>query len=160
MSIKKSSKSEEKVIINRIKSFLSLKRDRQVADLFGIAPNDLSNRIKKGTLKKIAIEWALSENISLDWLIHGLGEPKFKDDNLSVKQSNEDYDLHGGWKSPSIEELTGIPKGQGMGKAVEMLADIYNSKNKETISSVYKVLEVFSKNLEQVKIKESNNSGK
>jgi len=47
-----------------------------------------------------------------------------------------------------------------MGKAVEMLADIYNSKNKETISSVYKVLEVFSKNLEQVKIKESNNSGK
>lgn len=77
-----------------------------------------------------------------------------------IKESGSDYDLQGGWKPKTIEELTGIPEGMGMGKAIQMLADIYNSKNKETISSIYKVLQVFSENLNSFEEEKSNNSKK
>lgn len=67
------------------------------------------------------------------------------DQRSEIQEQKSEYDRNGGWKPRTIEELTGIPKGKGMGKAVEMLADIYSSKNKDAIDSIFSVLQVFSK---------------
>jgi hypothetical protein len=54
-----------------------------------------------------------------------------------------DYDLHGGWQPRSIEELAGVPEGMGMGRAVELLARIYRSKDQTLIRAIYHNLEAF-----------------
>ena len=53
------------------------------------------------------------------------------------------YLKHGGWTGRTIEELTGVPKGMGMGRAVEMIADIYQSNDVELIDITFRTLEIF-----------------
>ena len=113
---------------------------KQMAELLGIserAYRHYENEERKisGPVKKL---------IEIDQCSQ-IGEPK------------NDYDLHGAWKPMSIEELTGIPKGKGMGKAIEMLVDIYNSKNEEIIISIYKVLQAFSNSINPAASKKTNN---
>jgi hypothetical protein len=59
------------------------------------------------------------------------------------------YDKNAGWRPRSIEELTGVPKGLGMGHAVELLARIYQSKNHEVIRAIFANLQVCSKTVDQ-----------
>lgn len=66
-----------------------------------------------------------------------------------LNENGSNYDLHGDPPNISIEELTGIPAGKGMGKAIELLVDIYDSKNKKAISTVFDVLKVFSRNVKK-----------
>jgi transcriptional regulator with XRE-family HTH domain len=70
-------------------------------------------------------------------------------DKMVVSDPESDYDPHGGWRPRSIEELTGVPRGLGMGRAVEMLANIYQSKNQEVIRAINESLQVFSAAVEQ-----------
>ena len=70
-------------------------------------------------------------------------------DKRAVSDPESDYNLHGGWEPRSIEEMAGVPKGLGMGRAVEMLASIYNSKNQEVIRAINANLQVFSQAVEQ-----------
>lgn len=69
--------------------------------------------------------------------------------NGQVKQQNIQYDQHGGWKPRSIEEIAGVPEGLGMGRAVEMLARIYQSKNRDVISAICANLRVFCERIDQ-----------
>lgn len=143
MSIKKSSKSDVSELIDRIKSLLSLKRDYEVADLFGITPNDLSNRKKRGTLEKIAISWATEENINLDWLIHGRGDPHDENKQLNVRQSNPNYDPHGGWQPPNIEKIAGFPADHEIWRAYKLLHEIYESGEDVFIRAIFSNLVAF-----------------
>ena len=68
---------------------------------------------------------------------------------MSIEENEKNYDPHGGWKPRSIEEMAGVPKGLGMGRAVEMLASIYNSKNQDVIRAIFANLQVFSSAIEQ-----------
>ncbi len=60
-------------IIQRIKGIYNLENDKQVAGIFNLSPKDFSNRKKRGTLIPLIVEWAVNENVDLDWLIKGQG---------------------------------------------------------------------------------------
>jgi len=47
---------------------------------------------------------------------------EYKSRKIKVSDPEKQYDLHGGWKPRSLEQITGVPEGLGMGRAVEMLA--------------------------------------
>lgn len=79
-----------------------------------------------------------------EWLL--TYREKFTQD---VNEASKEYDLHGGWKPRSIEEMAGVPDGLGMGRAVEMLAKIYQSKNKPVISAIFANLRVFCERVDQ-----------
>lgn len=70
-------------------------------------------------------------------------------DKRTVSDPESGYDPHGGWQPRSIEEMAGVPKGLGMGRAVEMLASIYQSKNQDVIRAIFANLQVFSSAIEQ-----------
>lgn len=45
--------------------------EKEVAKLFGLSGPDLSNRKKRGSLLPFIVDWAINENVNLDWLIRG-----------------------------------------------------------------------------------------
>jgi transcriptional regulator with XRE-family HTH domain len=86
-------------------------------------------------VKAVAARYDFSEK----WLSNGEGEMH----PCSVHQPQPDYDQHGGWKPRSIEEMAGVPKGLGMGKAVDLLATIYAAKDEMLIRAINANLEAF-----------------
>ncbi len=58
-------------VINRIKKHAGLKNDKDIAVLLGLSAADFSNRKKRGTLLPVVLEWAVNENVNLQWLVHG-----------------------------------------------------------------------------------------
>ena len=67
-------------ILSRIQKSYGLKKDKEVANLIGLGPNDFSNRKKRGSLLKAIVEWAAHENVSLDWLVYGRGDASLTED--------------------------------------------------------------------------------
>lgn len=61
-------------ILSRIKSITGLKLNKEIADLFGLSDADLCLRKKRGTLLPIIVQWAINQNINLDYLITGKGK--------------------------------------------------------------------------------------
>ncbi|MDD2319136.1 MAG: hypothetical protein PHO83_03695 [Geobacteraceae bacterium] len=57
------------LVIDKIKSLKNLRHDSQVAEMFNISPPDFSARKKKGTLLPLVIEWAINENVNIDFLL-------------------------------------------------------------------------------------------
>jgi hypothetical protein len=59
-----------------------------------------------------------------------------------TRQPEQPYEPHGGWKpSMTIEEMTGIPAGLGMARAVDLLASIYASRDETLIRAINAQLE-------------------
>lgn len=58
-------------VIKRIEALKGIKGDKHVAVILGISPPDFSNRKKRGSLLPVIFEWAINENVNLDWLIKG-----------------------------------------------------------------------------------------
>jgi hypothetical protein len=61
-------------ILFRLKEAYSFTEDRQLAELFAISQQDLSNRKKRGTLLPFIINSALNKNVNLQWLFTGKGQ--------------------------------------------------------------------------------------
>jgi transcriptional regulator with XRE-family HTH domain len=92
------------------------------------------------TIKKISEIF----DVTTDWLM------TYHDKlNYNIKQEGTNYDPHGGWKPRSIEQLVGLPDGHGMGRAVEMLARIYASRNENVIRAIFANLRVFCERVDQ-----------
>jgi hypothetical protein len=75
-------------ILNRLKEVYSYSEDRQLADLFGISQQDLSNRKKRGTLLPFIINSALNVNVNLHWLFTGKEAPSTGDSSLDFQFSS------------------------------------------------------------------------
>ncbi|VVS95321.1 helix-turn-helix domain-containing protein [Desulfoluna spongiiphila] len=58
-------------ILSRLKEAANLSFDKDIAVLLGISAPDFSMRKKRGSLLPIIIEWAINNNVNLDWLIKG-----------------------------------------------------------------------------------------
>ncbi|MDD2853853.1 MAG: helix-turn-helix domain-containing protein [Desulfuromonadaceae bacterium] len=67
------------LIIKKIMSKKGFDDEKEVAKLFGLSGPDLSNRKKRGSLLPFIVDWAINENVNLDWLI------KDKDDLSEAK---------------------------------------------------------------------------
>lgn len=62
------------LVIGRIGCFKGINGDKFIAAALGISPQDFSNRKKRGSLLPVIFEWAINENVNLDWLMKGEGE--------------------------------------------------------------------------------------
>lgn len=60
-----------KEIENRIKKRTGLSEGKDIAALFKMTPQNYSNKKGLGTILPTIIEWAIQENVNLDWLIKG-----------------------------------------------------------------------------------------
>jgi hypothetical protein len=58
-------------ILERVKTFKNLTHNKHVAEMLGLSPADFSLRKKRGTLLPVLIEWAVNQNVNLDYLIRG-----------------------------------------------------------------------------------------
>jgi hypothetical protein len=100
------------------------------------------NAYRKRGLAKAGRETVLTVCQKLDVTEEWLGT-EHGSDSEEVHQPKEDYAPHGGWKPRSIEEMTGVPKGLGMGKAVDLLATIYAAKDEMLIRAINANLAAF-----------------
>lgn len=55
-------------IIEKIKVLKGLSNNEEVAKILGISPQNFSNRKKRDTLLPLILEWAIHENVNLEWL--------------------------------------------------------------------------------------------
>jgi len=81
--------------IERVKKIEGIKKDREIAPLFGLSPQDLSNRKKRGTLRSCIIEWAAKKGISINLVLYGeddIGDEKTTSEggNYQEEISNQD----------------------------------------------------------------------
>ncbi len=60
-----------KEIENRIKKRTGLSEGKDIAALFKMTPQNYSNKKGLGTILPTIIEWAIQENVNLDWLLIG-----------------------------------------------------------------------------------------
>jgi len=60
-------------IIDRLKAFLKSKKDKDVAGLISLSPQDFYNRKKRDTLLTPITTWAISKKMNLNWVIAGKG---------------------------------------------------------------------------------------
>lgn len=72
MSTKKSLDVEN--IIIRAKQAIGIKTNSELAELLGIKQNTVSSWKTRGNIDLVSII-KLCNNVSTDWLIHGIGEP-------------------------------------------------------------------------------------
>jgi len=49
----------------------SIKKDRELAKLFGQSQTNFSNKKKRGTLINLIIEYSINEKVNLNWLLTG-----------------------------------------------------------------------------------------
>lgn len=60
------------LVIERIEALKRISGDKYIAITLGLSPQDFSNRKKRGTLLPAIFEWAIIENIDLNWLMKGV----------------------------------------------------------------------------------------
>lgn len=60
-----------KEIEKRIKKHTGLSEGKDIAALFNLTPQNYSNKKGLGTILPAIIEWAIHENVNLDWLLKG-----------------------------------------------------------------------------------------
>jgi transcriptional regulator with XRE-family HTH domain len=124
--------------INHIRTKAGLNRS-EFARALGVSAAHIS-AIERGAsasdqfLKAVAVRYKVSE----DWLINGTK-------GGVVEQQQDDYaPPHGGW-NPSLttEEFVGIPRGLGMGRAMDLLGVIYASRDEMLIRAINSNLDAF-----------------
>jgi hypothetical protein len=76
------------------------------------------------------------------WIVDAANK-YIRDKSQAIADPKNAFDPHGGWKPRSIEEMTGVPKGLGLGKAVDLLATIYAAKDEMLIRAINANLEAF-----------------
>jgi len=72
-------------IIKRVKEHTGINSKKELAVLFELSPADFSNRVRRGTILPLIVDWAINENVNLDWLL----KDKNPDNLTSSKLANE-----------------------------------------------------------------------
>jgi hypothetical protein len=62
-------------VVDRAKKHLNLKANKEFAEILGLSAPDFSKRKNSGTLLPLIIDWAIAENVNIDWLLTGKGSP-------------------------------------------------------------------------------------
>lgn len=136
--------SETEDIIGRLKEALNVKSDGELANNLGISRQNIGAARKRddvppGWIYKVA---ELS-GCSMDWLRFGQG-PKVRAEYTTAGSRYKDqlasqesaYKLQVSWKPGPADELQHDEDISGFGAAVEMLARIYSSEDKQLISTI------------------------
>ena len=76
-------------ILNKIRFLKGITKKKDIAELLGVSPQDFSARVKRETILPLIVNWAINENVNLDWLIKGV-----------VNNNDNNFD-----EDPEISEL-------------------------------------------------------
>jgi len=74
MSSVKFTDSEVKGIVERAMEVFGCKLKKDLASLFGILPQDMTGRVKRGTIINLIEKEAYKQNVNFDWILTGKGE--------------------------------------------------------------------------------------
>jgi len=165
MSRKKIMKTAiSKKIVDRLKEVYNLKYDKELAYLFGLSPESLVQKRKSGGLLSYIVTYGINKNVNLNWLMSGEGDP-YNIDKASEKKSSlaERDGLYGRTKRIStgdreFDVTAFAPEGEDpltgdvtLGRAIELLIEIFRSGNKRLISAITANLDAFSEAVENKK---------
>lgn len=82
---------DAKGIIEKIKNLTGYTQKEVASEIFGISDKNLSNKIKRGSIDLDAlILWSSNENVDMNWLLTGKGEPYLSitsKENKSLKET-------------------------------------------------------------------------
>jgi len=94
-------------IVDRLKNYTTLKNERDIADLLGIAPSDFSNRKKRGTLLPLIVGWCLGQQgINMEWVLRGR--------NVLVAEGNNNVQVEGAVTIGGVSATPASSMGQFM----------------------------------------------
>lgn len=138
--------------IDRLKEIFGVKSDGQLAEKLQLKrAQSISSARISGDVPPAWLEKASEiTGVSMDWIKYGIG-PKLRPglhtfpnkDNLAIKEDDQGYDLHGGWKPRPLEDLLGDTAGF-LSAAVRMLIRIYDTNDEMLIRAITANLEAFS----------------
>jgi len=74
MSTQKFIKSELDMILLRLKQAAGVSKEGDLAKVLGISRSNYSNRKKRNTLQPLIVNWAVENDIDLNWLLYGSGD--------------------------------------------------------------------------------------
>lgn len=128
--------------IERIKRKHGFTSDKKIAELFGLTPNDFSNRKRRGSLLPQIVEYGMNENVDLNWLLAGKKQTEpFESGNALKEATGEIYNTH--VLSHNRVEINGngrpIPAAAAPAEileAMDMLGTIFRSGNRAIIDLV------------------------
>lgn len=58
-------------VFKKIGVLKSVSSSKEMASILGLSPQDFHNRKKRETLLPVIVEWAINENVDLNWLVKG-----------------------------------------------------------------------------------------
>jgi len=81
---------DTEAVLDRIKKLYGISKDKDIASLLGLSPQDFSNRKKRESLVEPIVKWGINENVNFSWLFTGQESPAQKRKNISDKASQDD----------------------------------------------------------------------
>ena len=114
-----------------------------------------NHKIKDIEINKTKISTEIAQKIeeifhyNFRWVMLGEGS-KFIDER--IKESEPDFDKHGGWEPRDLHDFVGVKKGLGYAQAVSLLADIFRTEDLDLINSTISSLREAAESLPQSNI--------
>ena len=81
-------------IISRLKIFLKIQDDKELAEILGVSPQDFANRYRRGTLINLILEFVLNKNVNLNWIFWGKGDMVVEKNNKQRQLVANDFKVN------------------------------------------------------------------
>lgn len=134
---------------NRLKELRQGVKKELFAEFLGISVRTYY-RYEKGERKIPIGLMKLAE--SDQWTI-----AKKKQDKSLVSESDSQFDLHGGWQPPDIEDRTGFPEDHEFWRAYKLLSEIYESGDDLYVRAIFHNLVAFNNAINLKQEMQANN---
>jgi len=92
MSREKHSISEVKSVVERAMHVFGCKKKKDLAKLFGILPQDMTGRVKRGTIINLIEKEAYKRNVNFNYILTGEGDKGQEQDKESVPTTEIDLE--------------------------------------------------------------------
>lgn len=131
-------------ILTRLKLVAKLKNDKDIAELFGIAPSDFSNRKKRGSLTPLLMEWCKQEGVSFDWLLSGGNvQVATGDGNVQVGNNSVSETQAGQRKNKAFEKMNSSATHPVIGELLKEICGLLRYAPVDYLIEIKEVLEKY-----------------
>lgn len=115
MSREKLSDSEVRAVVERAMKSFGCKLKKDLACLFGILPQDMTGRIKRGTILNLIEKEAYKRNANFEYILTGKGEPFPQEGSQDINLTKDSR------KSSPPSSVNGIPIADDLAKTARIL---------------------------------------
>lgn len=113
-------------VLNRLKEALSIGTDTELADLLGVKKATLSNWRNRNSVD-LSLVFSFCEQVNIDWLITGRGNPSLSTPLDSSSKGREVKD-----ENPYIDRM--VAQAEEIGRLKERIAQLEREKNVSGVS--------------------------